>query len=284
MEESDLKRTIGIIIMLSIMLTGCTSGKNSVDNAATSNAQSQPQSASQNVVSINDNIDTSKSPFEKGYYDYQGTIGDNMSIHMSIYPLKKEMVGSYLYDSQRKEIKLKGKAGEKDIVLYEYDEAGKNTGVFKGTMSTVDKIQGTWSTADGKRSYPFTLSLKSILPGAEYGKRYAVAVGAKNDQEVEAFADKVQSYVKNDNREQLAEVVSYPITVKIEGKPVNIQNKDEFVQLYDQIFYAKYKQAISNAVTKYLFANSKGIMFGENMYNTWINEIDSKLMITAINN
>jgi hypothetical protein len=263
------------------MLTGCTSAKNNVDNTAVTNTS---LSVTEKAESQQQNIDTSKSLFEKGYYDYEGTIGSNMPIHMSIYPLEKEMVGSYFYDSQRKEIKLKGKAGAKEIVLYEYDEAGKNTGIFKGTMSTVDKIEGTWSTADGKKSYPFTLSLKSILPGAEYGKRYAVAVGSNSDEEVEAFASKVQSYVKNNNIEQLAELVSYPISVKIDGKSVNIQNKDEFVQLYDQIFNPKYKQAISNAVTKYLFANWQGVMFGEGMYNIWINEIDSKLMIIAINN
>ena len=38
-------------------------------------------------------------------------------------------------------------------------------------MNTVDKIEGTWVSADNKRSYPFTLSLKSIMNGAEYGKK-----------------------------------------------------------------------------------------------------------------
>ena len=46
---------------------------------------------------------------------------------------------------------------------------------------------------------------------------------------------------------------------------------------------------ISEASTKYLFANWKGIMFGANLNNIWINEVTSagdnpKLMITAINN
>jgi hypothetical protein len=239
---------------------------------------------SQNTESTSGSIDASKSPFQKGYYDYKGTIGNDMSIHMSIFPLGKDMVGSYFYDSKRGEIKLKGKAGEKDIVLYEYNDVGENTGIFRGTMSMVDKIEGTWLSADGKKSYPFTLSLQSILPGVEYGKRYEMAVTSHSDQEVENYVSRIQGYVKNNNKEQFAELVKYPITVKINGKAAKIENKADFIKNYDQIFNPAFKQAISNAFTKYLFANSKGIMFGEGLYNIWIIESNSKLVIVGINN
>ncbi|MBE6069528.1 MAG: hypothetical protein E7211_17840 [Clostridium lundense] len=235
------------------------------------------------------NLDMSKSKFEKGYYDYQGTINNNLLIQMSIYPLPDEIVGSYFYEKQGKEIKLKGKADEKYIILYEYDESGKNTGIFKGTMDTVDKIQGTWISGDGKINYPFSLSLKSILPGSEYGKRYAVAVGEISDEDVEKFANKIQSYIINNNKEKLAGEISYPINVKINDKTTKIQNKAEFFKNYDLIFNSKYKQVMTNAFVKYMFANYKGVMFGEGNYNMWINGIAStngtaKLMITAINN
>lgn len=303
-----MKKIIGIIITLIIMLTGCSSTKKGVDNKNTqsinnttsSNASSsnnqqlqlQSENTSQNSKSTNgnissslpDDIDTSKSPFEKGYYDYQGTIGNNMSIQMSIYPLGTDIVGTYFYNNQRKEIKLQGKVGEKNIILYEFDETGKNTGIFQGTISTVDKIEGTWTSVDGKMNYPFTLSLKSNIPGVEYGKRYAVPIGTETDQDVEDFVSKIQSYVINDDKENLSLEIQYPINVKINDKVTKIQNKDDFIKNYDQIFYPAYKQIISNAYTKYLFANWKGIMFGENLYNIWINESNSKLMITAINN
>ncbi|MBU3138209.1 hypothetical protein KPL39_18440 [Clostridium gasigenes] len=318
-----MKKIIGIIIALMIMLTGCSNPKKGVDNTNTQSVdnttysndssndssnessndssddssndkQTQPQSGnkSKNIKDDNsnidssliDNIDTTKSPFEKGYYDYQGTISNNMAIQMSIYPLEKDIVGSYFYDSKRIEIKLKGKAGAKDIVLYEYNEAGENTGTFKGTMNTIDKIEGTWLSADGKQSYPFTLSLKSNIPGSEYGRRYALAISTKSDQDVENFVSEIQSYIINDNKEQLAERVKYPINVKIDGKVTEIQNKDGFIKNYNQIFHSSYKEAIGNAYTKYLFVNWQGIMFGEGAYNIWINEINSELMITAINN
>lgn len=285
------------------MLSGCSEKKIIVDNTETapsSNNQKpialpedKPQSPKElendTDSNILDSIDTTSSPFEKGYYDYQGTISNNMPIYMTVYPLGKDLVGSYFYESQRKEINLKGKAGEKEIILYEYDETGKKTGVFKGTMSTVDKIEGTWSRADNKKSYPFTLSLVSILPGAEYGKRYAGAINAASDQDVEEFARKIQSYVLNENKEQLSKEIKYPITVKIDDKATTIQSKDEFIKNYDKIFHSKYKQAITSAITEYMFVNWQGVMFGTGTDNIWINEEtdtngNPKLMIIAINN
>lgn len=300
-----MKKIVVIIVALIVIVTGCSSGKKSVnvtvpENTTESNnqqSQSQPENTSQSAKDTNSNtdsslfsnIDTTKSLFEKGYYDYQGTISNNMSVQMSVYPLGNDIVGAYFYESQRKEIKLKGKAGAKDIVLYEYDKAGKNTGIFKGTMNTVDKIEGTWISADNKTSYPFTLSLISNIPGAEYGKRYSVAVGTESDQAVENFADKIQSYVVSNDKKQLAEQVKYPITVKIDDKATKIQNEDEFIKNYDKIFHDDYKRAISNASTKFMFVNFQGIMFGTRLYDIWINEVthasdNSKLMIIAINN
>ena len=236
-----------------------------------------------------ENIDTSKSQFEKGYYDYKGTINKDIPIQMSIYPLGKEIVGTYFYEKQEKKIKLQGKAGENDIILYEYDEKGKNTGMFKGTMSTVDKIQGTWISADNKKQYSFTLSLKSILPGVEYGKRYMMALNTRNDQDVENFVDKIQSYIVKGDKERLSEQITYPITVNISGKRTIIKNREDFIKNYNEIINPNFKETMSNTSTKYLFANSKGIMFGEGLYNIWINEVtfngsNSKLSITAINN
>ncbi|MBU3144638.1 hypothetical protein [Clostridium sp. CF012] len=301
-----MNKTVSIIIALMVILTGCSSAKKDVNNIAkptvndtaiNTNQQSQSEKTTKIDTVVNsdiitkslENIDTTKSPFEKGYYDYQGTINNKLPIHMSIYPLEKNMVGSYFYDKQRKEIKLQGKSGEKNIILYEYDDVGKNTGVFKGTMSTVDKIEGTWISADSKNSYPFTMSLKSNIPGVEYGKRYMTALATKSDKDVENFVSKIQTLVINGDKEGLAQEIKYPINVMVNGKVTKIQNKDDFIVNYSQILNPNFKKAISNAYTKYMFVNWQGIMFGEGLYNIWINEqttagSDSKLMITSINN
>ncbi|MHB8072658.1 hypothetical protein [Desulfosporosinus fructosivorans] len=292
-----MKEVIAIIMTLTIvLLSGCSSVKKSEENN-NQQVQSQLENTSQNSATTQDNtdpsllenIDTTKSPFRKGYYDYQGNINNTIPIKMSIYQLDKDVVGTYFYEKQREEIKLKGKAGEKDIILFEYNGTGVNTGVFQGKLVTVDKIEGTWVNPVSKQSYPFTLSLQSNLPEVEYGKRYSVALNTKNDQDVENFAGRIQGYLVNENKEQLAEQVVYPITVKIDDKVTKIQNNADFVKNYDQIFYPKYRQVITNAYTKYLFANWQGIMLGEGIHNIWINEVkrtdsDSRLMINAINN
>lgn len=230
-------------------------------------------------------IDTSKSQFEKGYYDYAGSINENLPIQMSIYPLEKDMVGSYFYEKQQKEIKLKGKAGANNIILNEYDAAGKVTGIFKGTMNTLDKIEGTWTAPDGQKSYPFKLALKSNLPGVAYGKRYGVS---ESDQEVEDFLNTIKGYILNNNKERLAAEIIYPFKVKVDGQVVDILSKDDFIKNYDRIFYPDFKKVLNDAFTKYLFANYQGIMFGNGVYNLWLNDATlngpAKLMIIAINN
>lgn len=296
-----MKKIIGIIISITILiLVGCSSARKGVDNmgnpnvndttnkniSLSSNQQSQSEDTSTNTKLL-ENIDTTKSQFKKGYYDYKGTINTNIPIRMSIYPLEKDIVGAYYYEKHENEMKLKGKAGEKNIILYEYDETGKNTGIFQGTMSTVDKIEGTWISEDSKTSYPFVLSLEDILPGMEYGKRYAMVVINKIDQDVENFVNKIQNDIVNDNKVQLAEEIRYPINVKIDEKITKIENKKDLIKNYDQIFDVNYKQEISKAPTKYLFVNYQGIMFANG--NIWINDVNltnstSKLLITSINN
>lgn len=279
-----MKIMILVMIVLSVFAAGCSNSKQGIEdttNQATNDIQAE-------IVSSSNKNEQDTTPaqglFEKGYYDYEGTINQEMHIHMSIYPQGEEILGSYFYDTERKEIKLKGNAGVKDIVMHEYDETGKSTGSFTGTMQTVDKIEGIWISADNKKSYPFQLSLISIIPGAEYGKRYAVAVSDKSDKDVEAYVSRIQSLVTKGDKKQLVEEVSYPIKVNIKGVKTEILNKEEFIKRYDEIFHNKYKEAISNAFTKYMFVNWQGIMFGEGNYNMWINEIDSMLKITAINN
>ena len=279
-----------IIIILSMLLIGCSNVKKSEDNLNKpidhneNKVQSDNNLQNTRDTSLLDNIDTTNNPFEKGYYDYSGYINSNLAIKMSIYPLDNEIVGSYFYDSKKIKIKLKGKASNKDFVLYEYDESGENTGIFKGTMTTIDKIEGTWVTPDGSKSYPFELTLNQTIKGCEYGKRYAVAGITKSDDYVENYASEIQDYIINNNKEKLAENISYPININIDGTNKKIENKDEFIKNYNKIANSDFKNSISKTSTKYLFANWKGILLGEDSYNMMINESNEKLMITSINN
>ncbi|MDD2401599.1 MAG: M56 family metallopeptidase [Clostridia bacterium] len=220
-----------------------------------------------------------KIPFEKGYYDFEGSV-NNRFYKMSFYPLGKEIVGSGYYWDEKKEVTLKGKIKGDEIILYEYDENGKNTGVFIATGG-VDGIGGTWISADQKIKSQFKLVCYGNHPGIEYGKRYAVAVTC-SDQEVIDFANKIQDYIINDNKEQLAELICYPISTLFSDETiVQIKSKDEFIKNYDQIFFPTFKDMLSKVYPKNLFANQNGVLYGDageswmNHCGFWIIEVPS---------
>ncbi|MGK0466891.1 hypothetical protein [Clostridium sp.] len=134
-----MKKIIEIIITITVILIlpSCSSAKKGIDNmgkpnindttnentSLSANQQSQPQSedTSPKIKDANsallESIDTTKSQFEKGYYFYNGTINNNIPITMSIYPLEKNIVGTYYYENQRSVMNLKGKQ-EKKIFYY----------------------------------------------------------------------------------------------------------------------------------------------------------------------
>jgi hypothetical protein len=254
-----------------------------------SNTSKINQKNENNKIEVNsyEAIDNSKSLLETGkYYDYEGSINEELKIQMSLYKLDSSIVGTYFYESQGKELRLEGKADNKSIVLFEYDDNGKNTGVFEGSMKTIDTFEGfegTWS--DGQKKIPFKVKTKFITSG-EYGRRYATAVGEKTDEEVENFTKNIKMYLSNDDKQKLAKLINYPIKLKVNGEITNIKDENDFIENYDNIFHKECKKAIENSFTKYMFVNWRGIMFGGNQYNMWINEVIgvTDMKITTINN
>jgi hypothetical protein len=75
------------------------------------------------------------------------------------------------------------------------------------------------------------------------------------------FLFEIQDYIKTDNREELANLILYPITINsIDGKDVVIHNEKEFIDNYDKIATNKWKKIILSQEPTQLFTNSKGIM------------------------
>jgi hypothetical protein len=144
---------------------------------------------------------------------------------MSLYLSGGEITGSYFYDSYMQEIQLKGIVKSKAILLEESDN-GVLKGNFIGAFESMDNIRGTWTGSDGKTSYPFVLSLKSIIPGVDYGKRYSTAIASKSDHDIENFAAQIQGYIKNNDKALLAGMICYPVNVKINSADFKIKDKN----------------------------------------------------------
>lgn len=233
------------------------------------------------------NKSTSSNLLEQAYYDYEGTIDKQINIHMSIYAKDGKVTGTYFYDRYGEEISVTGKIDWRAITLTEYDKSGRKTGTFEGILDNNDKIQGNWKDSSGKNTYPFYLELKDIVYGNEQS-RYSVATKNKSASEVESFVSNIKAYINSSDANHLADNICYPIVIYNHQERITINNKTEFMRRYNDIFSNEYKDAINKTFAKFMFANSKGIMFGSSYYNMWINDIKNpdgsyQLKITTIN-
>lgn len=75
------------------------------------------------------------------------------------------------------------------------------------------------------------------------------------------FFLEIQDYVRTGNKEKLASLVLYPITIhSIDGKDVEIQNEEEFIANYEKIATPKWKGVILAQEPAKLFTNWQGVM------------------------
>jgi hypothetical protein len=91
---------------------------------------------------------------------FQGKIGEKLGIEMKITCQDQKIAGTYFYNSQKINIKLEGAVIKNELIINEYTPKGEKTGTFTGQMSEdgseVIGLNGKWTSADGKRSFPFT--------------------------------------------------------------------------------------------------------------------------------
>ena len=75
------------------------------------------------------------------------------------------------------------------------------------------------------------------------------------------FLLEIQDYVRTDNKEKLASLILYPITIhSINGEDVEIKNEEEFIANYEKIATPKWKGVILAQEPTKLFTNWKGVM------------------------
>jgi len=101
---------------------------------------------------------------ETKYY-YIGKIGNELNLQMELSMDDGEVRGSYYYDKNGTPLSLSGEANLKEykIKLVEIDDKKRKTGEFNGVYTPIaqglgTKIEGTWSSADGTKNFPFILN------------------------------------------------------------------------------------------------------------------------------
>jgi hypothetical protein len=101
---------------------------------------------------------------------YTGNI-KNIPIQMTLQQKVAGVVGTYRYVKIGTDLGLEGSLRGKDsLILFEYDESGKQTGLFKGrfkgAFGTSELIEGTWSKPNGSKSLPFALRRIDAAPAS----------------------------------------------------------------------------------------------------------------------
>ena len=86
-----------------------------------------------------------------------------------------------------------------------------------------------------------------------------------------SFFTDLKKAVSAGDKNAVAAMVHYPITVSVGGKDVKIKSGKDFVSHYDHVFSDKIVAAIEKETYAALFANDQGIMIGDG--EVWISGI-----------
>ena len=95
-------------------------------------------------------------------------------------------------------------------------------------------------------------------------------LGAKTATSARAFLDQLQAALQSNNKEQVAEMISYPLLVLRSGKRTRIRQKQAFVTNYGLIVTAPVRDAVLHQTAQCLFGNSSGAMIGNG--EVWFSE------------
>ncbi len=86
-----------------------------------------------------------------------------------------------------------------------------------------------------------------------------------------AAFDKLQHATLMLDASAFAELVSYPITVKVEGEELTIQDEEAFAEAFSRILTLNVATAIHQQAWEDLFVSDQGVMFGDGQ--VWLNGI-----------
>ncbi len=98
---------------------------------------------------------------------FKGSIGSALDLQMKLVREGERLSGSYYYQKVGTKIDLRGSIdADGNLVLDEFDPAGKQTGSFKGTWKTEDNelvtLAGNWSAPGSNKQTAFSLHEQAI--------------------------------------------------------------------------------------------------------------------------
>jgi hypothetical protein len=107
-------------------------------------------------------------------------------------------------------------------------------------------------------------------PQACGGNSTVDILGAKTAASARAFLTQLQAAVQSNNKEQIAEMISYPLLGLHSRKRTHVQKKQTFLANYEEILTPPVRDAILHQTAQCLFGNSTGAMIGNG--EVWFRE------------
>lgn len=106
--------------------------------------------------------------------------------------------------------------------------------------------------------------------------------GAKIAKTARAFLADLQAAVQANDKDKIADMISYPMNFIHDGKRVRIRDKQTFLPRYDTIFDEHIRKTILQQSSHCLFGNANGEMIGRG--EVWFSEMgDSSVKIITVN-
>ena len=152
---SGNKYTTLLVVLVLFSSAACQRRANITQQAPPATTVSEQQAAAGGVT-----------PAQEVKY-FRGSIGSALGLQMKLIREGEKLFGSYYYQKVGQKIDLRGTIDQANmVVLEEFDEKGKQTGVFKGHW-TIDEtglinIAGNWTRPAGDKQTAFSLHQEPI--------------------------------------------------------------------------------------------------------------------------
>jgi hypothetical protein len=196
---------------------------------------------------------------------FDGTIGD-IPARMMIYRDGSRLTAYYIFKNDNTEYSLTGSYNRitRHFKLSNNDKTILLNGSIHPNAESNDYyiLTGSYYSSEADTERSFDLIPAWGLDGEDKDSIYQYL--GYDTAQVEAFTDHVIELVRADDREALSQLMSYPLSVVVEGEQMLLNNEQEFLAQYDDIMTADFRSSLTNSFTRYLWGNYNGIQLGDN--------------------
>jgi hypothetical protein len=193
--------------------------------------------------------------------------GETDSVGMILGYSGKEINGVFFYAHQTEEYAIKGCLEEGSVVyLHVFNESGEEIAVIKGLYADIDKYgyileNAIWTEVLTKNDVALNFRIMSGTDEAwPYSHNEYSNAAARDDESINQAAQSFLQAVADGDKEGVADLLEKPMTVNLSDISIEIENQQDFLNIYDRIFTDDFKKLLSTAMPKHMFSRWSGIM------------------------